>query len=150
MFHHLKIQWCQKSLSPFNQSFLNTSLHLTKDKYFCFPLPGRDTNVCVYIRRRLAMCARKLGRVKEAIKMMRDVCLHSQVYNFNLIEKRTHHPHSPPQSLTLPYHARISCQPPPPTHLRSLSFSLDPSRLCVEHPICDFFLSTFFSARSFK
>lgn len=116
MFHHLKIQWCQKSLSPFNQSFLNTSLHLTKDKYFCFPLPGRDTNVCVYIRRRLAMCARKLGRVKEAIKMMRDVCLHSQVYNFNLIEKRAHHPHCPPQSLTLPYHARISYQPPlPPT-----------------------------------
>ena len=33
----------------------------------------RDVNVCVYVKRRLAMFARKLGRTKESVKMIKDL-----------------------------------------------------------------------------
>ena len=51
----------------------------------------RDTNVFIYVKRRLAMCARRLGKTKEAIKLFKDLMKEFPMSNLytlheNLIE----------------------------------------------------------------
>lgn len=51
----------------------------------------RNTNILIYVKRRLGMCARKLGKLKEAAKIFRDLVKEfpmMSVYNIheNLIE----------------------------------------------------------------
>ncbi len=38
-----------------------------------FVLIERNTNILIYVKRRLGMCARKLGKLREATKIFRDL-----------------------------------------------------------------------------
>lgn len=69
----------KKSLQAQEQGHSQESLH------------KRNTNIFIYVKRRLGMCARKLGKLKEAIKIFRDLVKEfpmMSVYNIheNLIE----------------------------------------------------------------
>ncbi|XP_061178969.1 suppressor of tumorigenicity 7 protein homolog isoform X2 [Saccostrea echinata] len=65
----------KKSIQTQHQSSTNEAVH------------RRDVNVLVYVKRRLAMCARKLGRTREAVKMMRELMKEFPMLNlFNIHE----------------------------------------------------------------
>lgn len=49
------------------------SLALSQQDPVYKPLHERNANLCTYARLRIAACARKLGKVKEAVKMYRDL-----------------------------------------------------------------------------
>ena len=51
-----------------------------------FILPRRDVNVVIYLKRRLAMCFRRLGKIKDAVKLMRDLIKDFPVNVFNIHE----------------------------------------------------------------
>lgn len=54
-------------INTFSKTVPNSTNHLLVEEL------KRDLNVIIYIKRRMAMCLRKLGRLKEAAKMYKDL-----------------------------------------------------------------------------
>lgn len=59
------------ALSSAEQNLKKSSLYAHTAEYEA--INRRDLNVLVYVKRRLGMCARKLGKTKEAAKMFKDL-----------------------------------------------------------------------------
>lgn len=88
--HHRSRETLQTSSEKWYEAFALSHIHtpLTVTHAVVFSVAftaGKDTNLVVYIKRRLAMCARKLGRIKEAVKMMRDVSVTYDTDNIQIL-----------------------------------------------------------------
>ncbi|KAL3309580.1 Suppressor of tumorigenicity 7 protein [Cichlidogyrus casuarinus] len=77
----------------FKQAFKLAEAHVKKHHQWSLgqvidePSYRRDVQVFIAIRRRLAMCARKLGRLKDAIKLLKDLLKEYPALNlFNIHE----------------------------------------------------------------
>ena len=52
---------------------METSLFASRSVTLFFLFVERNTNILIYVKRRLGMCARKLGKLREATKIFRDL-----------------------------------------------------------------------------
>jgi tetratricopeptide (TPR) repeat protein len=69
----------RKSQQLLEQGHNQDIVHSKNEKFpretirFCYSFLERNTNILIYVKRRLGMCARKLGKLREATKIFRDL-----------------------------------------------------------------------------